>query len=99
MEFGVHLPQMTWGDEEPASFATLTQFAELANRLEFAWLTANDHLVYARPWLDGPTALASVLPATGSMTLGTTISLPVVRGPGPLAKTLAALDRLSGGRL
>jgi alkanesulfonate monooxygenase SsuD/methylene tetrahydromethanopterin reductase-like flavin-dependent oxidoreductase (luciferase family) len=33
------------------------------------------------------------------MTLATTISLAALRGPVPLAKTLAALDVLSGGRL
>ncbi len=33
------------------------------------------------------------------MTLATTVCLPVVRGPVPLAKSLAAIDRLSGGRL
>jgi len=63
------------------------------------WITANDHLVYRRPWLDGPVALASVVPASGSMTLGTSISLPVVRGPAALAKAAVAIDRLSGGRM
>ena len=33
------------------------------------------------------------------MTLATTVSLAVLRGPVPLAKTLAAIDLLSGGRL
>ncbi len=33
------------------------------------------------------------------MTLATTVSLAVVRGPVPVAKTLGAIDRLSGGRL
>ena len=33
------------------------------------------------------------------MTLMTTVALPVVRGPVPLAKSLATLDVLSGGRL
>ena len=99
MEFGAHLPQMTWGSEEPASIARLTDYARLANQLGLVWLTANDHVVYGRPWLDGQVALAAVLPAIGTMTVATTIALPVVRGPGPLAKALAAIDRLSGGRL
>jgi alkanesulfonate monooxygenase SsuD/methylene tetrahydromethanopterin reductase-like flavin-dependent oxidoreductase (luciferase family) len=33
------------------------------------------------------------------MTVATTIALPVVRGPVPLAKAVAAIDQLSGGRL
>jgi alkanesulfonate monooxygenase SsuD/methylene tetrahydromethanopterin reductase-like flavin-dependent oxidoreductase (luciferase family) len=99
MEFGAHLPLMTWGGEEPASIAALTEYARLANQLGLTWLTSNDHIVYGRPWLDGPVALASVLPAVGETTIATTVALPVVRGPGPLAKALAAIDRFSGGRL
>jgi alkanesulfonate monooxygenase SsuD/methylene tetrahydromethanopterin reductase-like flavin-dependent oxidoreductase (luciferase family) len=99
MEFGAYLPLMTWGGEEPASMASLSDYARLANQLGMAWITSNDHVVYERPWLDGPVALASVLPAIGAMTVATTVALPVVRGPGPLAKALAAIDRLSGGRL
>jgi len=36
---------------------------------------------------------------TGNMQLATTIALPSLRGPVPLAKALGALDVLSGGRL
>ena len=90
---------MTWGDEEPASIAGLIEYTRLADQVGLTWLTSNDHLVYKRPWLDGPVALSSILPAIGTMTAATTIALPVVRGPGPLAKALAAIDRLSGGKL
>ena len=47
----------------------------------------------------GSTALSSVLAATGQMNLMTTVALPVVRGPVALAKSMAAIDILSGGRL
>ena len=99
MEFGAHLPLLTWGDEGPASLERLTEYTVLAEQLGFAWIASNDHVVYGRPWLDGLVALASVLPAAGSMTVATTVALPVVRGPAPLAKALAAIDRLSGGQL
>jgi hypothetical protein len=49
--------------------------------LGYRWLSANDHLVY--PWPDGPTALASVIEASGDLTLATTVSLPVVRRLAP----------------
>lgn len=98
MEFGAHLPQIGWDDGSP-SFEALTRYVRLANEIGMRWLTANDHLVFGRPWLDGQVALSSVLEASGSMTVATSIALPVVRGPAPLAKTLAAIDRLSGGRL
>jgi alkanesulfonate monooxygenase SsuD/methylene tetrahydromethanopterin reductase-like flavin-dependent oxidoreductase (luciferase family) len=55
--------------------------------------------VFSTPWLDGPTALAAVIDRSSEMTLATAVSLPALRGPVPLAKALAALDALSGGRL
>jgi probable F420-dependent oxidoreductase len=98
MDFGLHLPLLDFGGH-PYTLDHLIRYAETAERLGFKGLAANDHLVYARPWLDGPTALAAVLAHSGRMDLATTVSLPVVRGPVPLAKALAAIDRLSGGRL
>jgi alkanesulfonate monooxygenase SsuD/methylene tetrahydromethanopterin reductase-like flavin-dependent oxidoreductase (luciferase family) len=98
MEFGAHLPQIGWGDGSP-SFGALTDYVRVANAIGMRWLTANDHLVFGRPWLDGQVALSAVLETSGSMAVATSIALPVVRGPAPLAKTLAAIDRLSGGRL
>jgi alkanesulfonate monooxygenase SsuD/methylene tetrahydromethanopterin reductase-like flavin-dependent oxidoreductase (luciferase family) len=77
----------------------LIAYAETAQLLGFSALAANDHLVYSKPWLDGPTALAAVLSHSGRMELATTVSLPIVRGPVALAKSLGAIDCLSGGRL
>ena len=99
MEFGVHLPQIGWEDQEPAGLDRLIEVATAAERLGFGTITANDHLVYGRPWLDGPTALAAVLAAAPTVRLMTSVSLPVVRGPFALAKSLGAIDMLSGGRL
>jgi alkanesulfonate monooxygenase SsuD/methylene tetrahydromethanopterin reductase-like flavin-dependent oxidoreductase (luciferase family) len=89
MDFGGH----------PYTLEHLTCYADTAARLGFAALAANDHMVFSVPWLDGPTALAAVMGHSADMTLATTVSLPVVRGPVALAKTLGAIDRLSGGRL
>ena len=99
MEFGVHLPQIGWPDQEPAGLDRLIAVARAAERLGFGTVTANDHLVYGRPWLDGPTALAAVLAAAPTVRLMTSVSLPVHRGPFALAKVLGAIDMLSGGRL
>ena len=98
MEYGAHLPLMDFGGH-PYTLGHLTDYARRAADLGFATLAANDHLDFAVPWLDGLTALASVIGASGSMTLTTTVALPVVRGPVPLAKAVAAIDRLSGGRV
>ena len=98
MDYGVHLPLIDL-DGKPFSLRRLSRYAETAERLGFQAISANDHLLFSRPWLDGPTALAAVLAQTGHMTLATSVALPVVRGPVSLAKTLAAIDLLSGGRL
>lgn len=98
MDFGAHLPLMDFGGH-PYSLAHLQHFTRTARDLGFAALSANDHMVFSVPWLDGPTALAAVIGESGEMTLMTTVALPVVRGPVALAKTLAAIDRLSNGRM
>ena len=97
MEIGAHLPLIPFS-AEAASLAGLRAYAGAASRLGYRWLSANDHLVFRRPWLDGPTALAAVLDASGDLGLATTICLPAVRGPVQAAKAFAALDLLSGGR-
>jgi probable F420-dependent oxidoreductase len=98
MEFGVHLPLLAFRGQA-FSLSRLVDYAETAEQLGFSTLCTNDHLTFSRPWLDSVTALASILTKTRHMTLMTTVALPVVRGPVPLAKSLAALDVLSGGRL
>ena len=98
MEMGVHLPLIEFGSEG-LSLRRLQTVVDAARESGFGAISANDHFVFSKPWLDGPTALAAVIERSGEMTLATTISLASLRGPVPLAKTLAALDVLSGGRL
>jgi alkanesulfonate monooxygenase SsuD/methylene tetrahydromethanopterin reductase-like flavin-dependent oxidoreductase (luciferase family) len=75
--------------EQACSLSGLVDYAETAEQLGFTTLCANDHLTFSRPWLDSVMALASILTRTRHMTLMTTVALPVVRGPIPLAKSLA----------
>jgi len=98
VELGVHLPLMQFGDER-LSLQRLRATVDTARDCGFAAVSANDHFVFQAPWLDGPTALASMIERSGEMTLATTVSLAVLRGPVPLAKALAAIDVLSEGRL
>jgi probable F420-dependent oxidoreductase len=98
VDYGAHLPLIAL-DRQPWTLRRLLEYAEVAEGVGFQALSANDHLVFPQPWLDGPTALAAVLGRTGQMSLATTVALPVVRGPVALAKSLAAIDVLSGGRL
>lgn len=98
MELGAHLPLISFAGER-WSLQRLVEYTKTARELGYTSLTVNDHFVFPRPWLDGPTALAAVIEHTGDMSLMTTVSIPVVRGPIGTAKTLGAIDLLSGGRL
>jgi alkanesulfonate monooxygenase SsuD/methylene tetrahydromethanopterin reductase-like flavin-dependent oxidoreductase (luciferase family) len=98
VELGVHLPLVPFGDE-PLSLRRLEATADAARECGLAAISVNDHFVFQTPWLDGPAALASVVGRSGDMELATTIALVSLRGPVALAKTLAALDVLSEGRV
>ena len=98
MDYGAHLPVVDFANRR-FSLEQLTSYVQTARDLGFKAITTNDHLIAARPWLDAPSALAAVLSHSGNMAVGTSVALAVVRGPVHLAKTLAALDLLSNGRL
>ena len=98
MKVGVHLPLIEFGGEGQ-SLARVTDAADAARDCGLHALSANDHFLFSTPWLDGLAALAAVVERSGQMALATTITLPSLRGPVPLAKSLAALDVLSDGRL
>jgi alkanesulfonate monooxygenase SsuD/methylene tetrahydromethanopterin reductase-like flavin-dependent oxidoreductase (luciferase family) len=95
MRFGAHLPLI---DFDGTGLPSLPDYVEAAREAGLTAISSNDHLVFQRPWLDGIVALASVVERSADLTLATTASLPVVRGPAALAKSAAALDLLSGGR-
>jgi probable F420-dependent oxidoreductase len=98
VDFGAHLPLMDFGGN-PYTLDHIVEYTKAATRLGFSALSVNDHMVFSVPWLDGPVALSAVMAHSGDMTLATTVTLAVVRGPVPVAKTLGAIDLLSGGRL
>ena len=98
MDAGVHLPLIDFGGEE-FSYRRLTETVDAARACGFGAVSANDHFLFSRPWLDGLTALAAVVERSGRMKLVTTVALAALRGPVPLAKALSALDVLSDGRV
>jgi alkanesulfonate monooxygenase SsuD/methylene tetrahydromethanopterin reductase-like flavin-dependent oxidoreductase (luciferase family) len=98
VKVGIHLPLMEF-QEEGQSAARVMDAVDAARECGLFAISANDHFVFATPWLDGLAALAAAIGRSGDMTLATTVSLPVVRGPVALAKALAAIDLLSEGRL
>lgn len=97
MKLGAHLPLIDF-DGSRFEPGTLRRYVDAARASGFSAITANDHLVFQRPWLDGIVALASVLDRSGDLTLATTVALPVVRGTVPLAKAAAAFQILSSDR-
>lgn len=98
MDFGVHLPLIDFGDGLLAR-RELRDYTATAADLGYATLSANDHLVWQRPWLDGPTTLTSVHGEAGDMALATSISLPAVRHPTVLAKWLTTVGCLTDNRI
>jgi alkanesulfonate monooxygenase SsuD/methylene tetrahydromethanopterin reductase-like flavin-dependent oxidoreductase (luciferase family) len=97
LDYGAHLPVIDFGFRK-FSLDWLSAYVRTARDLGFKAVLANDHLIYSRPWLDAPTALAAILSHSGNMAVGSVI-LAIARGPVPMAKTLAAIDVLSNGRL
>jgi alkanesulfonate monooxygenase SsuD/methylene tetrahydromethanopterin reductase-like flavin-dependent oxidoreductase (luciferase family) len=94
MEFGVHLPLADLG-QGLLGGQGLRLYTATAAELGFAMVSANDHLVWRTPWLDGLTSLASVLGWAGDMKLATSVALPAVRHPVVLAKAIASLGFLA----
>lgn len=97
MRFGAHLPLIDF-DGTPFTPSSLPAFVDAARDNGFYAISANDHFVFQRPWLDGIVALSSVVERSGDLTLATTVALPVIRGPAAMAKAAAALQILSGDR-
>ena len=98
MRLGAHLPLADLGDGRLTG-VDLRGYARTARELGYRTLSANDHLLWGHPWLDGPTALAGVLSESDGMTLATSITLPVVRHPVVVAKTLTTLAVLADGQV
>jgi alkanesulfonate monooxygenase SsuD/methylene tetrahydromethanopterin reductase-like flavin-dependent oxidoreductase (luciferase family) len=98
VKIGVHLPLMEFAGEGQ-SVKRVMETVDAARECGLDAISANDHLVFSTPWLDGLTALAAATERSGEMTLATTVALPAVRGPVGLAKALTALDILSEGRV
>jgi alkanesulfonate monooxygenase SsuD/methylene tetrahydromethanopterin reductase-like flavin-dependent oxidoreductase (luciferase family) len=98
MEAGLHLPQIDLTGEGLTA-SRLFGSVGAARTNGFVALSANDHFLFATPWLDGLSLLSAVVEGSGELTLATTIALAPLRGPVPLAKALTTLQVLSNGRV
>ncbi|HKC51254.1 MAG TPA: LLM class flavin-dependent oxidoreductase [Myxococcota bacterium] len=96
MQFGASLPQIK------RSWAEARGVAEELDRLGFhsAWVCDHVYGVPAPnlPILEAWTELAAVAAITSKLELGTLVTPPFFRNPAILAKQVATLDHISGGR-
>ena len=97
VRFGVTLPQIkrTWDEARAAA----TEFDQLG--YDSVWVC--DHL-YGVPRPDIPileawSELAAVAAITEKVQLGTLVTPPLIRNPAVLAKQIATIDHISGGRV
>lgn len=72
---------------------------ETIDALGYDSVWVGDHLSFAIPILDPLVQLAQAAVASDRLMLGTGVYLLPLRHPGPVAKQVATLDLLSGGRL
>jgi probable F420-dependent oxidoreductase len=100
---GVHLPQAG----PAASGDALRQAAQFAEQLGFRDVWLSDHLVIPAGADYPPSAyvfeplacMAWVAAATSTVRIGTTVLVLPMRNPIVVAKSLATIDQLSGGRV
>ena len=64
MDSVIHLPLIAL-NRQHWSLRGLLEYTEIAESPCFRALSVNNHLLFTRPWLDGPTALAGYSPARG----------------------------------
>lgn len=98
MELGIHLPQVSVSAADPDP-SRVGEVAEAAREFGFDAVSASDHFSFRRPWLDGPTLLATVAGHSSPLELATTCALVTLRGPVQLAAALAALSAVAPGRV
>jgi len=103
MQFGYHHP--SFRVHADALGDGLTDRARWLEAAGFDWFTLMDHLWQLpgvgpadEPFVECYTGLAAVAEATERMRLSALVTCTHYRNPGFLAKTVATLDALSGGR-
>ena len=104
VKFGFVIPN-NWGFEDPGDVIDIATSAE---QMGFHSVWVNHHVLHAgyvlkrlddRPYYDALTTLTYVAALTKSVRLGTSVLVLPYLNPVVLAKSLATLDVLSGGRL
>ena len=76
----------------------LVEVVTQIDRLGFDSFWCGDHIAFAIPILDPLTQIAQAAVASRRLTFGTAVFLLPLRHPTPVAKQVATLDLLTGGR-
>ena len=105
MQLGIHVWQFNFEQGPPGIGPELARVGEAAEAAGATWLSFMDHYFQmdrAAPaeqsMLEGYTALGYMAAHTSSLQLGLLVTGVTYRHPGLLAKIVATLDVLSGGR-
>ncbi len=103
MKLGVCLPSYLLPGEPARHADQIRRFAARAEELGFESLFATDHLLTARrfyrvSWTEPLVTLAHVAAVTSRVQLGTSVLVLPTHNPVVLAKEIATLQHLSGGR-
>src|SRR5580765_3491778 len=91
--------------QQGASYSTLLAVAQASEELGFDAFFRSDHYLKmgSVDGLPGPSdawvTLAGLARETSTIRLGTLVTAATFRYPGPLAVTVAEVDRMSGGRV
>ena len=110
MDVGIALPQFDYaGGEDAPPWALTADAAKRADALGFKSVWLADHLYLSTEKYGGPSgkhraidpivALSAIARATQQVRIGTLVFCTQLRPPAVLAKSLATLDIVSGGRL
>jgi probable F420-dependent oxidoreductase len=75
------------------------EYFQAVEELGFDTLWTGEHIVFHRPILDAIPVLAAAAAVTERIAIGPAAILVTLRHPTMLAKELATIDRISGGRL
>lgn len=103
MKFGLRLPTWAFWKAPHDTYRGIREFARRAERLGFDALWVVEHLLTARglygaSWLEPMMALAHAAAVTERIKLATGILVAPLRHPLVVAKEVATLEALSGGR-
>ncbi|MEY2581925.1 MAG: hypothetical protein QOE09_1774 [Ilumatobacteraceae bacterium] len=105
--YGLQLPDFSWivDADPPTTMDRLREVAEAAEESGFSSMWVMDHMLQLPPLggsgasiLEGYVALGALAALTKRVELGTLVTGVTYRNPAHLAKQIASLDALTGGR-